>query len=192
MSTATTSTTTSAPKRRTRAARPTRPTGPNALGGSAQARRHAAMILEALNGVRTTQEAADAMGVALPRYYVLETRALEGFIEALEPRRRGRQVTVEREQEKLREEIARLERETRRYQALYRTAQRSLGLPAAPKESGAAKKPKKAKAGSTEKTRRRRRKSRGEAILSGLQKAEASPSPSTDSAASSAQEGDAS
>lgn len=141
------------PKRRAR------PTGPKTLGGSAQARRHAAMILEALNGVRTTQEAADAMGVALTRYYVLETRALEGFIEALEPRRRGRHVAPERELEKLQEELMRMEREMRRYQALYRTAQRSLGVPAAPKEARASTKK------ASKKVRRRRRKTRGEVVL---------------------------
>lgn len=147
-----------------------RAVGPRSLKGSAEARRHAVMILEALNGVRTTQEAADAMGIALPRYYVLETRALEGFIEALEPRRRGRRVSVDREQEKLREELARQEKEARRYQALYRATQRALGVPAS--ASGGKPSSKKATTGKakTTKTRRRRQKTRAEAVLEALRR----------------------
>lgn len=144
--------------------------GPPSLKGSAEARRQAAMILEALNGVRTTQEAADAMGIALPRYYLLETRALEGFIEALEPRPRGRPIDAERELVKLREEIERLEREMRRYQALYRTAQRSLGVPSSPGNELVSKKASPSGKGRSLKTRRGRRKSRGEKVLSGLKK----------------------
>jgi hypothetical protein len=133
-------------------------TGPRALKGSAEARRSAAAILEALTGVRSTQEAADALGVALPRYYVLETRALEGFIGALEPRARGRKRTNESETRALKSELAAAQRELRRYQALHRTAQRALGLakPAAAKPKAASKK----KSG-----RGPSRKPRGERIL---------------------------
>ena len=106
-----------------------RPAGPHTLKGSTVARKSATLILEALTGLRTTQEAADAMGIALARYYVLETRALEGFICALEPRARGRQRTAEHEIRELKAEVVTLERELRRYQALHRTAQRALGVP---------------------------------------------------------------
>ncbi len=72
--------------------KPAKPTGPGALKGSPEARRQAALILEVLCGVRTATDASKAMGIALPRYYVLETRALQGFILALEPLPRGTSV----------------------------------------------------------------------------------------------------
>ena len=61
------------------------------LPGSREARRMAALILETLGGLRTASEASEVMGVALVRYYVLEERALEAMIGAMEPRPRGRQ-----------------------------------------------------------------------------------------------------
>ena len=92
------------------------------------ARRTASLILEALSGIRTTQGAADALGVALPRYYVLETRALAGLVGALEPRSRGRQRGSAEQIAALEGEVQRLERELRRFQALQRASQRALGL----------------------------------------------------------------
>jgi len=146
-------------------------TGPGALKASSEARKRMAIILETLTGVRTTQEAADGLGVALARYYQLETYALEGFLEALEPRQRGRRVTAEQECEKLRAEIVRLEREVKRQQALYRTTQRMLGVPKAPKPTNSTSA--KAKGGTSAKakkgaTRKRRTKSRGDRILEEL------------------------
>jgi len=132
-----------------------RPAGPHTLKGSAVARKSATLILEALTGLRTTQETADAMGIALARYNVLETRALEGFICALEPRARGRQRTSEHEIRDLKAEVVTLERELRRYQALHRTAQRALGVP---RSEGGGKSKKKA-------AKRRRKQTRGERIL---------------------------
>src|SRR5260221_13686581 len=57
---------------------------------SATARKQAAAILEVLAGARTTGQAAEALGVSLPRYYQLEQRALEGLLSACEPRPQGR------------------------------------------------------------------------------------------------------
>lgn len=128
------------------------------------------MILETLTGVRTTLEAAEALGVAPARYYQLETYALQGMVEALEPRQRGRKQSVERELERERSEVRRLSREVARQQALYRSAQRALGVsPAvngsspdsAKSKSGTAKKAEKGKAKTV---RRRRKQSRGERI----------------------------
>lgn len=116
------------------------------------------VILETLTGVRTTQEAADTLGIALVRYYVLETRALEGLIAALEPRARGRTVSAERESELLRVQTEKLEREVRRYQSLHRTTQRAMGLPKTEAEKPKAK-------GSKKPARRRNKTSRGERIL---------------------------
>ena len=57
------------------------------IAGSEKARRYAAAILSVLSGQTTTAEGSAMMGVTLPRYYVLETRALEGLVKALEPYR---------------------------------------------------------------------------------------------------------
>ena len=95
---------------------------------SAEARQLAAAILEVLAGERTPLEAAQALGVSPPRYYFLEERALGGLVGACERRPRGRAVTPERELEKLRKEVKRLERECARSQALLRAAQRTVGL----------------------------------------------------------------
>jgi len=45
--------------------------GPQVDGGSSDARRTAAAILDVLGGVRTPSDAAVAVGVSLPRYYAL-------------------------------------------------------------------------------------------------------------------------
>jgi len=137
-----------------------RPAGPHTLKGSQLARRSATVVLEALTGLRSTQEAADAMGIALPRYYVLETRALQGFICALEPRARGRQRTSEHDIRELKADKVMLEREVRRYQALHRAAQRALGVP---REDAA--RASLAKGGKKKAAKRRRKQSRGERIL---------------------------
>lgn len=110
-------------------------TGPKTLTGSAEAKQQAAVILEALSGSRNTEDASRAMGVSLSRYYVLETRALQGLIGALEPRPKGRRHRPEDELEKLRRDHERLERDLARSQALVRAAQRSMGIPAASSES---------------------------------------------------------
>ena len=108
------------------------------LGGSAQAKRLAAGILEALAGLRGPQEASQALGISLPRYYHLEARAIEGLIAGLEPRpRRGRRRTPESEVAALSRDKQRLEREVQRLQALVRVAQRTIGLaPVASKPAG--------------------------------------------------------
>jgi hypothetical protein len=49
-------------------------------GASAQARKQAAAILEVLAGERTPMQAAEALAVSLPRYYVLETQAVQGIL----------------------------------------------------------------------------------------------------------------
>ena len=77
-------------------ARRGRPKGPQEQyrglgeGASAQAKRLAAAILEVLAGARTPAQAAQGLELSLPRYYVLETRALQGMLVACEPRSVGR------------------------------------------------------------------------------------------------------
>jgi hypothetical protein len=112
----------------------TKPMGAKALTGSPEAKRQAAVILEVLSGLRRTEDASEAMKVALPRYYVLETRALQGLISALEPRPKGRQRRPEDEIATLTKDNQRLQRELRRTQSLVRASQRALGIPQAPKE----------------------------------------------------------
>lgn len=104
------------------------PMGPKAVRGSDAARRQAALLLEVWSGVRTTQAASDAMGVAVTRFYQLEARALQMIVSAMEPRPRGRQKTPETELAKLKVEKQRLQRDVERFQSLYRTSQRSLGV----------------------------------------------------------------
>jgi hypothetical protein len=97
-------------------------------GGSCEANRQAVVILEVLAGVRTPQEAASVLNIALPRYYQLEVRALEGLVAALEPRRKVRQPSPERRIAHLEKALAESHRECARQQALVRAAQRSLGI----------------------------------------------------------------
>lgn len=122
---------------------------------TSEGRRRAAAILEVLAGVRTPGQAAEALGVSLPRYYLLEQRALGGMMAACEPAPRGPQVNPQRRVAALEREIARLTRESGRHLALARAAQRTLGLapPVAPKPNGKAAE----KAGPAGKSRRRRR-----------------------------------
>jgi hypothetical protein len=104
-------------------------------GASAQARKQAAVILEVLAGVRTPTQAAEAIGVSLPRFYVLETQAVQGILLACEPKRLGRQKTAESALASLRRECEQLRRDCARQQSLVRAAQRTMGLtaPAPPK-----------------------------------------------------------
>ena len=120
-----------------------------------------AVILEALCGLRTTQQASDELGIALVRYYVLETRMLQAMIEALEPQARGRKRSEDAERRQLEEDNARLRREASRLQALYRSTQRAVGIKVPPKLSSKGK----AKTG---KVRRNRKQSRGERVLQAL------------------------
>lgn len=96
----------------------------------ADARRLCAVVLEVLSGVRTPTAAAGILSVSVPRYYALESRALEGMLKACQKRSRGPRRTAEREAARLKAEVERLEREGARLGALLRAAQRAVGLPA--------------------------------------------------------------
>ncbi len=104
--------------------------GPNVKGGGREARRLAAAILEVLAGGLTPSEAASALGISPPRYYVLEARALEGLVSGCEPRAKGRTRGPEAELAELRKEHERARRELARSQALARVAQRAAGFTA--------------------------------------------------------------
>ena len=102
---------------------------------SKDAKRLAAVILEVWAGLRTPQQAAEALSVSLPRYYQIEANGLQGLVAGCAPRPKGRQVNPAHEATVLRRDNERLRRELGRQQALVRLAQRGLGvapLPAKP------------------------------------------------------------
>ena len=95
-----------------------------------EAQRLAAAILECLAGLRGPPAAAELLGISLPRYYQLEARALEGLVEALGPRSKGKQPSLERRIEQLEKELEAAQRACARQEALVRVTQQSLGLAA--------------------------------------------------------------
>jgi hypothetical protein len=100
--------------------------GPETLTGSAPAKRTAVVILEVLSGVCGPVDGSRQLGISLTRYYALETRGLQGLLQALEPRPRGRRgggVSPDAVHER-----QRLEREVLRLQALVRATQRAVAL----------------------------------------------------------------
>ena len=123
-----------AKKKRVRRHTPTSTTG---VTGSAEAMKLSVAIVETLAGLSSPTATSEALGVSANRYYQLEARALQGLVTAMEPLPRGRTLTPERERDRLKAENERLERELLRYQALVRTAQRTIGLAKArPSEAG--------------------------------------------------------
>ena len=91
-------------------------------------RKQAAVVLEVLAGVRSPEQACTALGISLPTYYNLETRALRGLIWSCTPEPPGRSLMVARKLRLAELKAAELEKQVQRYQALLRTAQRSVGL----------------------------------------------------------------
>ena len=134
-------TTAAKPKEARRSAR-----RPGPLQGTSEARQRAAAILEVLAGVRTPADAAAAMGTSVPRYYLVEQRAMQGMLAACEPRPKGRQADEGRRIAELERTVARLQRECLRQQALVRAGQRAIGLSVPPpiKPAAGAKSPPKA------------------------------------------------
>jgi hypothetical protein len=110
-----------------------RPKGAHGVrGGTSPANRLAAVILEVLAGECSPTEAAASLEVSLPRYYQLETRALEGMVVALEPRPKGKQPSLAGRVAQLEKQLQQAHRESARQQALVRVTQRTLGLATSP------------------------------------------------------------
>jgi hypothetical protein len=131
----------------------------------------AAAILEVLAGARTPGEAAQALGLSLPRYYQVETRALNGLLAACEARPKGRQPNPANEALGLRQEDERLRREITRHQALVRASQRAIGLPSSPSPPAKTGKPAAGGSnGASAKKTRRRRMARALSVAQRLQK----------------------
>lgn len=93
-----------------------------------QAQRVAAAILEVLAGARTPTDAASALGMGVPRYYLWEQRALEALVAGCEPRPAGQTLSLRHQVTMLQREVARLKQECARQQALVRATQRTIGL----------------------------------------------------------------
>src|SRR5262249_7187489 len=92
------------------------------------AKRMAAVILEVWAGLRTPLQAAEALGVSLPRYYQIEASGLQGLVTGCAPKPKGRQANPAHEATALRRDNERLQRELGRQQALVRLTQRGLGV----------------------------------------------------------------
>lgn len=107
--------------------RPRKP-HPAHLTGSAESKKHAAVILEVLSGTTTTLDASRSLEITLARYYQLESRALQGILTALEPKKRGKLSDPSHEMDRLHRDNERLRREVTRLQALLRAAQRAIGV----------------------------------------------------------------
>ncbi len=134
---------------------------PGMTGGSVEASRVAACVLEVLAGLRSVAEAAGSLEVSVARYYQLERRALQGLVHGCEPLRRGRAAVGGQEVGRLRRENERLAREVQRQQALVRLARQAAGL------SGAAEPDVPAGTG----RKRRRKESRGASAARRLRQA---------------------
>ena len=120
----------------TTTAKPERLEGTVNVEGSHDARLTASVILDVLTGLWRPAEAAQALSVSLPRYYALETRALQGFVAALEPRTRGPGRRLETIIAELTRDKRRLEQEVSRKQTLIRLSQRVIGVPALDRARG--------------------------------------------------------
>lgn len=95
---------------------------------SEPARKIAVCVLEVMAGIKTALEASKDLGVSANQYYVYETRAIGAMVKALEPRARGPKVRPEAELERLRRELKAARSDMMRYQSLWRTSQRAIGL----------------------------------------------------------------
>ena len=126
---------------------------------SREAQRLAAAILEVLAGVRTPMDAAAAVGLSVPRYYLWEQRAVEGLVLACEPRPLGKAASPQRQIAVLQKEVVRLQHYCSRQQALVRASQRTIGLapPPHPMSKPGSKTIGKTVAGGASKVRRKRR-----------------------------------
>ena len=134
-------------------AKKSKPASISSLEASPEARKHACVLLEVLSGLKGPGEAAEELAVSLPRYYVLEARALEGFVKALEPRERGPgPASVESRLAKAKSESEQLRKELTRAQSMLRMARRAAGLK--PEKRPTAEKGKKSKRRKVNRTRR--------------------------------------
>ena len=99
------------------------------MTGSEEAKRAAAVVLEVMSGEKGPPEAAEALGISAMRYYVLEERALQGMVVALEPRPKGpRGASPEETVRRVEKDRDRMKREVGRMQAVLRMMRKSVHL----------------------------------------------------------------
>jgi hypothetical protein len=98
------------------------------LEGSMEAKRSAVAVLEVLAGLRKPSEANELLGVSLARYYVIEARALQGLISAMEERDYRKGKRPETTIAELQKELKRMRVELNRSQALCRMTQKAVGI----------------------------------------------------------------
>jgi hypothetical protein len=123
---------------------------------SPEASLRAAAILEVLAGQRTATEAAEALGVSLNHYYLLERKALAGLTAACELQPKGpKGPGAEAQLKTLQRELEQCQRECLRQTALVRATQRALGLSAAASAASGKKSGKKGKAAGRKPRKRR-------------------------------------
>lgn len=138
------------------------------IQASAEAKRAAHTVLEVLSGLKGPSEAAEILSISLQRYYVLEKRGLEGLVNALEPREKGRRTAslpsrleaAERERDRLKAEVDRMH-------SLVRLTQRAVGLSSRKGKAGE-------KTGKGKK-RKRRKVNRTRKVLALLENGEGRP-----------------
>lgn len=127
---------------------------------SPEANRRAAVILEVLAGERLPSEAAQALGVSVTHYYLLERKALEALLASCQPQPKGRTApSAEKQLARLERQLEKCRRECQRQAALVRATQRAVGLPLAASSTTTGKQPRRNKkeGSSTAKRPRRRR-----------------------------------
>jgi hypothetical protein len=145
---------------------------------SERARQMAALILDVLGGNRSPAEAAQAMGLSVARFYVIEQRAIQGLVGACEPQLpRGPSPDLPAQIRRLETENRRLHQALLRQQAIVRSTQRSLGLPG-PKAAPATTPAGKAAAGGGGGKGRRKRRPMIRALRQAMRLADA-PSPAS-------------
>src|SRR5262249_32108774 len=110
----------SSPPSRVAAAKRPRNSVPLLPEANKDAKRLAAVILEVWAGMRTPLQAAEALGLSLPRYYQIEANGLRGLVAGIAPKPKGRQANPAREATALRRDNERLRRELSRQQAFVR------------------------------------------------------------------------
>ena len=105
-------------------------------GQTGETNRRAAAVLEVLAGVRTPSEAAEALGLSVNYYYVLERKALGGLLAACAPQAKGPPgPSCEQQLARKEQELEKCRQECLRQASLVRAAERAIGLAALPSPS---------------------------------------------------------
>lgn len=139
------------------------------IQGSEESKKKAALILEVLSGLKTITEACAILGIKGIRYYLLEGRAMQGMVSAMENLPKGRRERpIEDQLKRTEKDRDRLARELRQTQVLLRMVRRSYGV-TEPVE----------KPGTKVRRRRRQGKLRVAQVLARLQMTGPTPTPKT-------------